>query len=50
MCDRAGFFGKNHHQVKMVKMAQKHGFWTFRENRVISFVWNLCKIKGLMVH
>ena len=31
-------------------MAQKHGFWTFKENHVISFVWNLCKMKVLMVH
>ena len=25
-------------------------FWTFKENDVISFVWNLCKMKVLMVH
>ena len=54
MCDRVGLFGKNPHQAKMTKkwskMAQKHGFWTFKENYVISFVWNLCKMKVLMVH
>ena len=26
-------------------MAPKHGFWTFQENHVISFVWNSCKMK-----
>ena len=31
-------------------MAQKHVFWTFRENQVISFVWNLCKMKVSMIH
>ena len=31
------------------KMAQKQGFWTFQENLVISFVWNFCKKKVLMV-
>ena len=31
-------------------MAQKHGFWIFYENQVISFVWNLCKMKVPMVH
>ena len=30
-------------------MAPKQGFWTFKENCIISFVWNLCKMKVLMV-
>ena len=46
VCDRAGFFGKNPHQAKMTKngqkMVEKQGFWTFKENYVISSVWNLC--------
>ena len=29
VCDRARFFGKNPHQVKVVKNGPKHGFWTF---------------------
>ena len=28
-------------------MAQKHGFWSFQENRVISFVWTCVKWKFL---
>ena len=40
--------GKN--EQEWSKMAQKQEFWTFQENHVISFVWNLCKMKVLMVH
>ena len=31
-------------------MAQKQGFQTSSGNHVISFGWNLCKMKVLMVH
>ena len=31
-------------------MAQKHGFLIFYENYVISFIWNLCKMKVLLGH
>ena len=52
MCDRARFFGKNLHLTKndkkWSKVAQKQGFWT--ENHVISFFWNWCKTKVLIVH
>ena len=40
--------GKN--DQKMVKMIQRHGFWTFLKNNHISFVWNLCKMEVLMVN
>ena len=54
MCDRAIFFWENPHRAKMTKngqkMAQKYGFGTFQENHVFSFVWNLCKMKFLIVH
>ena len=36
----------NPHRAKMAK----NRIWTFQENHVISFVWNLCKTKVLMVH
>ena len=32
------------------EMAQKHGLWTFQDNHVFSFVWNLCKMRVLTVH
>ena len=35
---------------KWSKMARKHGFWSFEENHVIIFVWNLCEMKVLLVH
>ena len=43
----AGFFRKNPHRAEMTKNGPKR--W-FLENQVISFVWNLCKMKVLMVH
>ena len=43
-------FSSDKNDPKWSKMAQKQGFWTFTENHVISFVWNLCKTKVIMVH
>ena len=40
-------WGKNNQRWS--KMAQIHGFGTFEESHVISFVWSLCKMKVLMV-
>ena len=54
MCDRTRFLGKNPHPAKMTKTGQKwpqnRVFGLFKENYVLSFVWNLCKTKVLMVH
>ena len=49
MCDGAGFFGKNPHQAKMTKNVPKTWFLDFLRI-AISFIWNLCKMKVLMVH
>ena len=35
--------------LKWSKIYQKHVFWPSLENHVISFPWNLCKIKVLTV-
>ena len=39
--------GKN--DQKWSKTLQKEGFGIFKENQAISFVWNWCKTKVLMV-
>ena len=52
ICDNWIFWktlsGKNNQ--KWSKMTQELGFWSFKENHVISFVWNLCQMKVLKVH
>ena len=53
MCNSRIFLAKSlsgKNDRKWSKMTQKHGFGAFQENHVISFVWNLCKMKFLMVH
>ena len=54
MCDRAEFFGENPHGAKMTKNGQKwpknRVFGRFKKIMPLVLVWNLCKMKVLMVH